>query len=126
MAGGLELVRDRLTRLEALVGATPDEPHSLADWLDDVAEGFLAWRDSHEKHVAESATQFTEMMGDMTTLTETLRENLHDVEFEISFVKKVVSGNAHSADISHKSKSLNRNPLVVHGVPNSWKKICGI
>ena len=54
------------------------------------------------------------MMGDMTTLAETIRENLHDVESEISFVKKVVTGSAHSADVS-----LNRNPLVVHGVPKS-------
>ncbi|GFZ09167.1 hypothetical protein Acr_20g0009750 [Actinidia rufa] len=34
-------------------------------------------------------------MGDMTTLAETIRENLHDVESEISFVKKVVTGSAH-------------------------------
>ena len=44
------------------------------------------------------------MIGDMTTLEETLRENLHDVEFEISFVKKVVVGSAHSADVSYKVK----------------------
>ena len=99
MAGGLELVRDCVTRLEALVSATPDETRSLADRLDAVA-----LREYHEKIVAESETRFTEMMGDMTTLGETLRENLHDVEFEISFVKKVVTGSAYSANVSYKVK----------------------
>ena len=39
----------------------------------------------------------------MTTLSEKLRENLHDMESEISFVK-VVACSAHNADVSHKVK----------------------
>ena len=56
MASGLELVRDRVTRLEALVGATLDGTRSLSDQLDAIAEGFLALKESHDKHVAESET----------------------------------------------------------------------
>ena len=41
-------------------------------------------------------------MGDMTTLAKTLRENLHEVESKISFVKKVFAGSAHRADVSYK------------------------
>ena len=44
------------------------------------------------------------MMGDMTMLAETLREKPHDVEFKISFIKKVATGSAHSANVSHKVK----------------------
>ena len=42
MVDGLELVRDRVTRLEALVGATLDETRSLSDQLDAIAKGFQA------------------------------------------------------------------------------------
>ena len=59
MARGLDLVRERVTRFEALVGISPDETCSLVDRLDVVAECFLALRDSHEKHVVESETRFT-------------------------------------------------------------------
>ena len=64
----------------------------------------MALRESHEKHVAKLEKRYTTMISDMTTLVETLRENLHDVEFEISFGKKVVAGSAHSADVSRKVK----------------------
>ena len=52
MARGLELVRERVTRLEALVGVSPNETHSSVDRLDAVADGFLSLKDSHElQHV---------------------------------------------------------------------------
>ena len=51
MDGGFELVRERVMRLEALVGVSPDETCSLADQLDAVADDFLSLKDSHEKHV---------------------------------------------------------------------------
>ena len=82
-----------------------------------MTEGFLALRESHEKHVAKSETRFTEMMGDMTMLKETLRENLHDVEFEISLVKKVVTGSAHNANVYHKVKV--REPKSFGGARNA-------
>ena len=66
------------------------------------------------------------MMGDMTTLVETLQENVHDVESEISFVKKVVAGSAHRADVSHKVKVLD---LKSFGGARSAKELeifCGI
>ncbi|GFS34781.1 hypothetical protein Acr_00g0035970 [Actinidia rufa] len=75
--------KDRVTRLEALVGASPDETRSLSDRLDAMAEGFLSLNDSQENHVVESATHFTELLDDMTTLLEALRQRLNDVESEI-------------------------------------------
>ena len=48
MAGGLDLVRERVARLEALVDANLDKARSLADRLDAVVDGFLYVKDSHE------------------------------------------------------------------------------
>ena len=56
IVGGLDLVQERDTQLEALVGVSPYETCSLADRLDIMAKGFLALRDSHEKHVAKFET----------------------------------------------------------------------
>ncbi|GFZ09270.1 carotenoid isomerase [Actinidia rufa] len=67
-------------------------------------EGFLALKDSHEKQVAGSATRFSEMLEDMTMLSDALRERLNDVESEISLVKKIVAGSALGIDVSHKVK----------------------
>ena len=58
MVGCLELVRDRVPQLEALVDATFDETRSLANRLDAMAKGFIALRDSQGKHVTESKTRF--------------------------------------------------------------------
>ncbi|GFY94453.1 hypothetical protein Acr_09g0008990 [Actinidia rufa] len=69
------------------------------------SEGFLSLRESHEKHVAETATRFTEMLEDMTTLSEVLREILDDVESKISLVKTEVTGSGHGADVSYKVKN---------------------
>ena len=76
MSGGLELVRDRVARLEALVSANSDKTCSLVDRVDTATEGFLSLRDSHEKHVIETTTHVTEMLEDMMTLSEALRETL--------------------------------------------------
>ena len=42
--------------------------------MDVVAEGFLALKDSHEKHVNDFATHFAKIISDMMTLAEKLRE----------------------------------------------------
>ncbi|GFZ11707.1 hypothetical protein Acr_23g0000920 [Actinidia rufa] len=78
--------------------------YSLADGLVAMPKSFLALRDSHEKQVVESATRFSEMLEDMTTLLNALRERLDDVESKISLVKKAVAGSAHDTDVSHKVK----------------------
>ena len=126
MAGGLELVRDRVTLLESLVATSSDETYSIADQQDAMAKGFLSLRDSHEKYVAETATRFTEMLEDMTTLSEALRKRLDDVESEISLVKKAVASMDTVPIFPTKSKSLNQNLLVVLKVPKSWRIFCGI
>ena len=46
------------------------------------------------------------MMGDIMMLVETLRENLHNVESEISFIKKMVASSVQNADVSYKVKVL--------------------
>ncbi|GFY89260.1 hypothetical protein Acr_06g0012000 [Actinidia rufa] len=77
MAGGLELVRERMMQLEALAGASPDEAF---------------------------CNTFSEMLDDMMTLSGALKERLNDVELEISLVKKAVAGSVHGPDVSHKVK----------------------
>ena len=89
-------------RLEGLVGASPNETRSLENRLDVVADGFLSLKDSHKKHVAETATCFSKILDDM--MLGALKEKLNDVELEISLVKKVVAGSAHGPDVSHKVK----------------------
>ena len=106
MAGGLELVQERVMRLEALVGVNPDETHSFVDQLDAVANGFLSLKDSHEKHVAEFATHFSEMLDDMMMLSGALKEKFNDVVSKISLVKKIVAGSAHGPNVSHRVRVL--------------------
>ena len=55
------------------MGISLDETHSLANRLDAVADGFLSLKDSHKKHVAESATCFLEMLDNMMTLLGALK-----------------------------------------------------
>ena len=97
MVSGMDALKDRVTRLENLVGDPAAENISLADRLDAVASRFLALETS-------TADRFKDMLTDVLAISDSWKDKFQEVVDELSLLKKAICGHTNSEKAPSKIK----------------------
>lgn len=97
MVSGIDALRDRVTRLETLVGDPADENIALVDRLDAVGSRLLTLETS-------TADRFKDMLTDWLAISDSWKDKFQEVVDELSLLKKAICGHTNSETTPSKIK----------------------
>ncbi|GAV73722.1 hypothetical protein CFOL_v3_17205, partial [Cephalotus follicularis] len=92
----MDAIRERLRRLELLVGEPKVEDHAdnLTTRLEDLVAGVTVIQNSHNELLGKTEERFKQMLLDMISLTDTLRKGIEANQEDISILKKAFHGSS--------------------------------
>ncbi|CAL5371561.1 unnamed protein product [Camellia sinensis] len=97
MVSGMDALKDRVTRLENLVGDPADENISLTDRLDAVGTRLLALESS-------TADRFKDVLSDVLAISDSWKDKIQEIVDEQSLLKKAICGHTNSEKAPSKIK----------------------
>ncbi|GAV66556.1 hypothetical protein CFOL_v3_10066, partial [Cephalotus follicularis] len=92
----MDAIRERLRRLELLVGEpqVEDAADNLTARLEDLVAGVTVIQNSHNELLGKTDERFKQVALDMISFTDTLRRSIEANQEDISLLKKALCGSS--------------------------------